>query len=58
MTTSPADRDVWKAYDLHANCYIIKPLDFRQFVELIKGIEAFWLTLARLPPHEAKLTVS
>ncbi len=49
LTTSEADEDVLQAYQLHANCYITKPLDFDQFVEIVRCIETFWFTVVRLP---------
>ncbi len=49
LTTSRADEDVLKAYSLHANCYILKPVDFKQFVEVVKHIENFWLSVVKLP---------
>ena len=49
LTTSRAERDVLQAYQLNANCYITKPVDFKQFIELIKSIEHFWLTVVTLP---------
>jgi chemotaxis family two-component system response regulator Rcp1 len=53
LTTSAAERDVMKAYSLHANAYIIKPVDLDQFIEVVKSIEDFWLTIVKLPPNEA-----
>lgn len=50
LTTSRADEDVLRAYSLHANCYIIKPVDFRPFLEVVKSIENFWLSVVKLPP--------
>ena len=50
LTTSAAERDIIKSYDLHANCYITKPVDLNQFIAVVQSIEAFWLTLVRLPP--------
>jgi CheY-like chemotaxis protein len=50
LTTSEADQDVLSAYQLHANAYITKPVDFDQFVDVVKGIQEFWLTIVRLPP--------
>jgi chemotaxis family two-component system response regulator Rcp1 len=50
LTTSKADQDVLKAYELHANAYITKPVDFEQFIEVVKTIREFWLTIVRLPP--------
>ena len=52
LTTSRAEEDVLKSYNLHANCFISKPLDFNQFVEVIKSIEDFWLTIVKLPPNK------
>jgi two-component system, chemotaxis family, response regulator Rcp1 len=50
LTTSRDEQDVMRAYDLHANCYIPKPVDFHRFMEVVKSIEEFWLTVVRLPP--------
>jgi CheY-like chemotaxis protein len=50
LTTSSAEKDVLSTYDLHANCYITKPVDLNQFMEVVKTIEDFWLTIVRLPP--------
>ncbi|MEI8205799.1 MAG: response regulator [Kiritimatiellales bacterium] len=52
LTTSDADDDVAKAYQMHANCYIRKPIDLNRFVEVIKIIENFWLTIVELPPKQ------
>ncbi len=49
LTTSNAETDILKAYDLHANCYITKPVDFNKFIDVINAIEQFWLTMVRLP---------
>lgn len=49
LTTSSAQEDILKAYDLHANCYITKPVDFRQFMVVVRAIEEFWLTIVKLP---------
>jgi CheY-like chemotaxis protein len=49
LTTSRSEEDVLKAYDLHANCYITKPVDFRQFMSIVKSIENFWLSVVKLP---------
>lgn len=49
LTTSRAERDVLRSYELHANCYITKPVDFRQFLCAVKAIEQFWLTVVTLP---------
>jgi len=49
LTTSSAEEDVLSAYDLHANCYITKPVDLNQFVKVVQSIEDFWLSIVRLP---------
>ncbi len=51
LTTSQAEADIMRSYELHANCYIVKPVDFDQFIEVVRGIEQFWCTLVKLPPH-------
>lgn len=51
LTTSAAERDIIKSYDLHANCYITKPVDLNQFMDVVQSIEGFWLTLVKLPPN-------
>lgn len=50
LTTSDAQTDILKMYDNHANCYITKPVDFGQFINVVKSIEDFWLTIVKLPP--------
>jgi two-component system, chemotaxis family, response regulator Rcp1 len=50
LTTSRADQDVLRAYQLNANCYITKPVDFNQFLEVVRSIETFWLYVVSLPP--------
>jgi two-component system, chemotaxis family, response regulator Rcp1 len=51
LTTSKAEEDILKSYNLHANCYITKPVDLEQFIAVIKTIDEFWLTVVRLPPE-------
>ncbi|MDJ0798588.1 MAG: response regulator [Calothrix sp. MO_167.B12] len=51
LTTSQAEEDVLKAYNLSANCYITKPVDFDQFVKIVQSIENFWFTIVKLPPE-------
>ncbi len=51
LTVSQAEQDIMKTYDLHANCYITKPINLDQFVEVVKAIEDFWLTIVKLPPR-------
>jgi len=50
LTVSKAEEDVIRCYSHHANCYITKPLDFNQFMEVTKAIDNFWLTIVKLPP--------
>jgi len=52
LTTSEADRDILKSYELHANCYITKPVDLDKFIEIVRAIESFWLTVVTLPSRE------
>jgi chemotaxis family two-component system response regulator Rcp1 len=49
VTTSKAEEDILKTYNLHANCYVTKPLDLDQFINVVKSIEQFWLTIVKLP---------
>ena len=49
LTTSSAEEDIFKAYDLHANCYITKPVDFLTFAKVVESIENFWFTIVKLP---------
>jgi CheY-like chemotaxis protein len=49
LTTSEADRDVRRAYDLHANCYVRKPTDLDEYLSVIRACEKFWLHIVRLP---------
>ena len=51
LTTSAAEEDVLRSYQLHASCYITKPVDLEQFVSVVKAIDDFWLTVVRLPPE-------
>jgi len=51
LTTSKAEEDILKAYDLNANCYITKPIGLDQFVKVVKSIKEFWLTIVKLPPE-------
>jgi CheY-like chemotaxis protein len=50
LTTSDDEHDILRSYDLHANCYITKPLDLRQFATIVKTIENFWFQIVKLPP--------
>jgi CheY-like chemotaxis protein len=51
LTTSKADEDVIKSYNLHANCYITKPIDLNLFLQVVRSIEDFWLSIVVLPPR-------
>jgi chemotaxis family two-component system response regulator Rcp1 len=50
LTTSTAEQDVLGTYDLHANCYINKPVDFEQFIKVVKSVGDFWFSVVILPP--------
>ncbi len=50
MTISQAEEDILKSYNLHANCYITKPIDLNQFIKVVKSIEDFWFSVVKLPP--------
>ena len=50
LTTSRARDDVLRSYDLHANCYITKPVDLDQFITVVRSVEEFWFTIVKLPP--------
>jgi CheY-like chemotaxis protein len=54
LTTSHDERDILQAYDTHANCYITKPVDLKQFLSVVKAIDDFWLTVVKLPPSSAR----
>jgi len=54
LTSSKDEEDILKAYNLHANCYITKPMDLNQFVKMVKTIEEFWFTIVKLPPKGGK----
>ena len=49
LTTSQAESDILRSYELHANCFISKPVDFAEFVQVVKSIESFWFSIVRLP---------
>ena len=52
LTTSQDEHDILKAYNLHANSYITKPVDLNQFIKVVKSIEDFWLTIVKLPKQQ------
>jgi CheY-like chemotaxis protein len=51
LTTSAAEEDVLKSYELHANCYVTKPVDLEKFIQVVQSIDRFWLTVVTLPPN-------
>lgn len=51
LTSSKAEEDIIKAYDLHANCYVTKPVGLEQFIQVLRTIEDFWLSIVKLPPE-------
>jgi two-component system, chemotaxis family, response regulator Rcp1 len=51
LTISTAEEDILKSYNLHANCFITKPIDLHQFLHVVKSIEDFWLTIVKLPSN-------
>jgi two-component system, chemotaxis family, response regulator Rcp1 len=51
LSSSEAEQDILRAYDLHANCYVTKPVDLDQFITVVKSIEDFWFTIVKLPPE-------
>jgi two-component system, chemotaxis family, response regulator Rcp1 len=51
LTTSKAEEDVVRTYDLHANCYVTKPVDLEQFIHVVRSIDGFWLSVVELPPE-------
>lgn len=50
LTTSRSEEDVLRTYNLHANCYITKPVELDQFISVVRSIDDFWLTVVKLPP--------
>jgi len=54
LTTSQAEEDVVKSYNLHANCYITKPIDLNQFLHVVRSIEDFWLSIVVLPHNRER----
>lgn len=53
LTTSEAESDIVRSYELHANCYITKPVGLEQFIAIVREIESFWLAVVTLPSHNA-----
>jgi len=54
LTTSQAEEDIVRSYDLHANAYVTKPVNLQQFIDVVKSIEEFWLEIVKLPPNGTK----
>jgi chemotaxis family two-component system response regulator Rcp1 len=54
LTTSTAEQDVLRTYDLHANCYISKPVDFDQFIQVVKSVGDFWFSVVILPSRNTR----
>ncbi|MFH1532081.1 MAG: response regulator [Pseudomonadota bacterium] len=54
LTTSQSEADVMETYGLHANCYLVKPVEYGPFLEVIRSFESFWLSVVRLPPNNHK----
>ncbi len=54
LTTSEAENDILRSYKLHCNCYITKPVDLDKFIQIVHGIEDFWLSVVKLPAHAAQ----
>ena len=52
LTISKSEEDILKSYNLHANCFIVKPLDLSKFMEVVKSIEEFWFTIVKMPNHK------
>ena len=50
LTTSEAEEDILRTYDLHANCYVTKPVELDQFIKIVHTIETFWFNIVQLPP--------
>ena len=54
LTTSRAEEDIAKSYNLHANCYVTKPVDLTQFLSVVRSVEGFWLSVVKLPPAKQR----
>ena len=51
LTTSEAEEDILESYNLHANCYVRKPVDLDAFIQVVRSIDNFWLAIVKLPPE-------
>ena len=54
LTISNDEKDIFKTYNLHVNCFITKPIDFEQFLKVVESIEDFWLTIVQLPDNGSR----
>ena len=54
LTTSSADEDILKTYDDYTNCYITKPIGFDQFINVVRTVENFWMSIVKLPSGEKR----
>ena len=54
LTTSADEEDILRSYNLHANCYVTKPVDLQQFMKVVGSIEDFWFTVVKLPAREGE----
>lgn len=52
MTSSEAEQDIVEAYELHANCYVTKPVGLEEFIKVVQSVNEFWLTVVKLPPAD------
>lgn len=52
LTTSESEKDIINSYNNHANCYIVKPVDYKKFIEVVQLIKEFWITIVKLPKHQ------
>ena len=55
LTSSKAEQDILSTYNLHANCYISKPIDLDQFLKVVQAIKTFWVTIVKLPPKNGAI---
>jgi len=51
LTSSAAHEDIARSYELHANCFVSKPVDFSEFISAVRSLEGFWLKIVKLPPR-------
>lgn len=54
MTSSESDQDILQSYNLHANCYIVKPVDAAKFIQVVQKVENFWVDIVCLPPKDVE----